>query len=215
MSNPIKINRTDPVLTPNPPLTMWDDPIPVTQEPASDTTAEKLDQPDNNTSENIGHLDGFNKREVTDLQRFNIIGLQVPPPRLVVVSSINYQPLPGEGESRAFSDGYLQGVINPEQLYERETRFSGTVPLDTGWVKNGKTLIVFNQEGRNLQKIPSPQEIGELNNRVILIYIDPVSCNPIIVLPRQSVMLRLTTMVGVRFEFPQPNTKIKYVVVPE
>lgn len=190
-------------------ITMWDKIEPESVDKSSSNTENLMD------SESSGRLSAENKYTATDLQTYNTLGPKVDPPRLVIVQSISYQPLPGEGEPHVYSDGFVRKIFNPEQVYERETKLSGKVNLDTGWVINGKTLIVYNQEGRNLQKIPSPQEMEELEKRVIHIFIGDSKSNMIIVPPRQSVVLPVYSTGEIKLFFPQPHTKIRYIVIPE
>lgn len=187
-------------------ITMWDKLEP-------DNSTPNNDNPTN--TESSGILTSGQRYNATELQVYNTLGPKIDPPRLIVVQSVSYQPLPGEGEPHVYSDGFVRGIYNSEQVYERETKLSGTVKLDTGWILNGKTLIVFNQEGRNLQKIPTPQEIEELDKRVIHIFIGESKSNMIIVPPRQSVILPVYSTGDIKLFFPQPNTKIRYIVIPE
>ena len=91
---------------------------------------------------------------------------QVPKDRLVVVETCYH--LPWEGEPVSVDERYSRDLSTHEQLYERRCRVGEAwEPLDLGWLTGVGMLVLSNQEGRNLQTRPTPEEQAEMDGRVL------------------------------------------------
>ena len=104
------------------------------------------------------------------------VGLEevVPPPalpgrtRLTVTESIYHQSPEGEPVEIGYSGARF--LETDEQVYSRRTTVGEEwTPIDCGWLReSGASLLLLrNEEGRFTQVIPSPEQRGETQGRVV------------------------------------------------
>ncbi len=88
--------------------------------------------------------------------------------RLTVVETVYHQTATGEPDSIASS--FFRELDSDEQPYRRKTKVGEEwTPLDLGWIKEAGMLVICNDEGKGLTKIPTPEEKEELAKKVLLL----------------------------------------------
>lgn len=77
--------------------------------------------------------------------------------RLTVVESIYFQPQ--NGNPKQVSAGFERKLSSTEDPYERNLKITTTwQKIDWGWLEDVGTFVISNEEGKRLQKIPTPEE---------------------------------------------------------
>lgn len=116
------------------------------------------------------------------------------PPRqlkgqIVVVETAYHQPI--NDQAKVVDNSYSCKIDSTEQPYGPRRVAVGEewVPLDIGWIAEAGLMLLRNEEGRFTQKIPTEEERGEANAKVLELgfkvgeVITPISPIP----PRQSI----------------------------
>lgn len=91
---------------------------------------------------------------------------QKPRARLTVVEMVYYQA-PGE-QPESYTCNFCRELLSEEQPYQRKKLATEEwKPLDFGWVDVAGQLVITNDEGKNRQVTPSPEELAVLAEKVI------------------------------------------------
>lgn len=97
--------------------------------------------------------------------------------RIVVIEKVYHQP--PDGEATGVDRAYTRWVDSTEEPYGRKLTINpeNWKKLDHGWVKGPCMVSIFNEEGRNRQTIPTPEELQETAGKIIEIGIMPKDGN--------------------------------------
>ena len=88
--------------------------------------------------------------------------------RLTVVEHV-YHQIQGDAPT-SIEAKYSTPLESDEQVYTRQTIATETPEqLDIGWIKDWQLLIIENNAGKNLQKIPTEEQKQDIAQRVIQI----------------------------------------------
>lgn len=70
-----------------------------------------------------------------------------------------------------FESRYSRELKSNEQAYERRLTIGDQwEDFDTGWIRRIGIFAIRNEEGRNLQRIPTKEERGEIDGRIVEIF---------------------------------------------
>ncbi len=106
-----------------------------------------------------------------------------PKNRLTVIETVYHQTTTAEPDS--IESRFERELISDEQPYRRTTKVGEDwTPLDFGWIEEVGMIVIQNNEGKGLTKIPTPEEKEELAAKVLEISADP--SNSWIVRPGES-----------------------------
>lgn len=91
----------------------------------------------------------------------------IPKARLTVVETVYHQLLSGSPE--VLSDSRYGTNLHSEEVPYNRPQKIGTdwVKLDLMWVDNPILLVLENLEGSDYQTLPSPEEIAEVEKRIV------------------------------------------------
>lgn len=87
--------------------------------------------------------------------------------------------------------------------------------IDFGWIKSTDVgmLIVENLEGRKFDVNPSPEEMEEINGRIVEIYLHEDSWVPILVRPRSMQRLEVDDFESIRLRCRSGSAKCRITLI--
>jgi len=90
--------------------------------------------------------------------------------------------VPADGAAKSTSSRFARELESDEQVYQRTYSVGPDwKPLDLGWLREvgASMVVVENREGRNLQRVPFPDELLEIAERIVEIgFLDPLPEEP-------------------------------------
>ena len=137
-----------------------------------------------------------------------------PQSRVTVVEQVYHQILneqPHLVESR-----FSRGLQSDEQAYERRLKVDeGGMPLDCGWLTEASQLLIINEEGRNLQVIPTDEERKELAKKVLEIFFGDRPDNCWLVPPGESMRACSNTLHALKIRSQSGTIRFTLHVIPK
>jgi hypothetical protein len=94
--------------------------------------------------------------------------------RITVVEHITYSVK--SGNPMVIPSRFGRNMLTEEQPYQRQLTIDGTWrKLELGWLDECRLgmVIIENNEGKRLQRIPSPAEVASINARIIEVWFEP------------------------------------------
>jgi len=137
--------------------------------------------------------------------------------RLTVVERVYYQSDLDEPTER--ESCYERCNTSEEQPYSRSVRVSQVTQIDAGWLGGGKPcgMVSFsNEEGKRLQKIPTPAEERQLQKRVLRVFTSKNSLNPLLVPPGTSIRFYIQDVEEIFLQSADPDQTVlcRYTIYP-
>lgn len=87
--------------------------------------------------------------------------------RVTIVTCLYHQ---ADGmQAVEFEGRYNRTLSSDDAQYLRPVKIADWQPLDTAWIKQAGVVAVRNDEMRDLQRIPAPDELAEMQRRILQI----------------------------------------------
>lgn len=134
--------------------------------------------------------------------------------RLTIVEHIHFQH--SSESPMSIGQPFARLLETQVEPYSRRiTLTEERLLIDFGWVKSTDVgmLIVENLEGRKFDVNPSPEEMEEINGRIIEIYLHEDSWVPILVRPRAMQRLELDDFEPVRLRCRNGSAKCRITLI--
>ena len=88
--------------------------------------------------------------------------------RLTVIETVYYQL--SNSQPMSVPVRFTRQIKTDEQPWVRKIQVGENwQPIDKGWIKNCSMLMLVNEEGSGLQKVPTEEERRDISARVVLI----------------------------------------------